>query len=165
MSRLTLLLFLCVLLLVAFAAPALAASPFDVSWSALDPGDDWAAQMINAVFPINGTQCSGNNCTGNAATVVGQIVGQLTGFVLAIAMFFICYQTLVNIHRVSESSQILTSSMTWLGVVRIGFAAIMMFPLQSGFSEGQALVVKASMWGITSASSTPSCARVAKSAA
>jgi conjugal transfer/type IV secretion protein DotA/TraY len=145
----TLTLFLSAALILALAAPALAASPFDVSWAALDPGDDWAAQMINDVFPINGSTCTGGtNCTGNAATVVGQIVGQLTGFVLAIAMFFICYQTLTNIHRVAESANILTDAMTSLGVVRIGFAAIMMFPLQSGFSEGQAFVVQASMWGI-----------------
>ena len=150
--RLTLFAFLCTGMILAFAAPspAQAANPFDVSWTALDPGDDWAAQMINAVFPINGNTCNTgtNNCTGNAATVVGQIVGQLTGFVLAIAMFFVVYQTIVNIHRVAESANILTDAMTSLGVVRIGFAAIMMFPLQSGFSEGQAAVVKASMWGI-----------------
>ena len=146
----TLIPFLSAALILALASPALAASPFDVSWTALDPGDDWAAQMINAVFPVNGSTCTGGgtNCTGNAATVVGQIVGQLTGFVLAIAMFFVCYQTLTNIHRVAESANILTDAMTSLGVVRIGFAAIMMFPLQSGFSEGQAFVVKASMWGI-----------------
>ena len=29
-------------------------SPFDISWSALDPGDDWSWQMLQSVFPING---------------------------------------------------------------------------------------------------------------
>ena len=33
-------------------------------------------------------------------------------------------------------------------LVRIGFAAIMMFPLTSGFSTGQAAVVQAAAWGI-----------------
>ena len=38
--------------------------------------------------------------------------------------------------------------MTTLAVVRIGFAAIMMFPLASGFSVGQAAVIQAAGWGI-----------------
>jgi len=133
-----------------FAGPALA-GPFDVSWQALDPGNDWAAQIINAVFPVNSTpNCNGGGvgCTGNASNVIGQIVGQLTGFTLAIGMFFVCYLTVINIHRVAESSHILTDAMTSLGIVRIGFAAVLMLPLQSGFSEGQALVVQAAMWGI-----------------
>jgi conjugal transfer/type IV secretion protein DotA/TraY len=63
-------------------------------------------------------------------------------------MAFVCYLTIINIHRVAESSQILTNAMTSLFVVRLGFGAIMMFPLSSGFSTGQAAVVQASMWGI-----------------
>jgi len=36
------------LLLLAIAGPALAqtTNPYDVSWSALDPGNDWAAQVL-----------------------------------------------------------------------------------------------------------------------
>lgn len=146
-----------ILILVAFAGPALAQTAnngFNLSWTVLDPGDDWVAQVIRSVFPINGNTCQAggatqpSTCTGTAATVVGTIVGQLTGFVLAIAMAFVCYLTIINIHRVAESSQILTNAMTSLFVVRLGFGAIMMFPLSSGFSTGQAAVVQASMWGI-----------------
>lgn len=132
------------LILIALAGPAFA-GPFDLSWAALDPGDDWSAQMIKSVFPVNGAPPLP---TGTAATVIGQIIGQLTGFVAAIAMFYVCYTTIMHIHRVAESSQILTNSMTSMFLVRIGFAAIMMFPLASGFSTGQAAVVQASMWGI-----------------
>jgi len=150
--------FFFILILIAFASPALAQTAnntgFNISWAALDPGTDWVAQVITSVFPINGNTCQGgggaqpSTCTGTAATVIGTIVGQLTGFVLAIAMAFVCYLTIINIHRVAESSQILTNAMTSLFVVRLGFGAIMMFPLSSGFSTGQAAVVQASMWGI-----------------
>ncbi|MBB4200208.1 hypothetical protein CCR94_02260 [Rhodoblastus sphagnicola] len=118
---------------------------FDVSWSALDPGDDWAWKTIQSVFPINGTPPTS---TGAAANVVGLIVGQLTGFVMALAMAFLCYITIMHIHRVSETSTLLTNGVTSLAVVRIGFAAIMMLPMNSGFSVGQSFVIQAAGWGI-----------------
>jgi conjugal transfer/type IV secretion protein DotA/TraY len=144
-----------VLLLVAGAGHALAqtatpSSPNNVSWSALDPGTDWSAQAIQSVFPVNG---SAANSTGNEATVIGTIVGQLTGFISAIAMAFVCYTSLVNIHRVAETANLLSRGMSSLFLVRIGFAAIMMFPLSSGFSTGQAAVVQTAMWGIGMAKS------------
>jgi conjugal transfer/type IV secretion protein DotA/TraY len=129
----------------AFAQTAPNSSGFNISWSALDPGNDWAAQAIESVFPVNGPAA---NSTGNEATVIGQIVGQLTGFVSAIAMAFVCYTTIMNIHRVAETANVLSRGMTSMFLVRIGFAAIMMFPLSSGFSAGQAAVVQAAMWGI-----------------
>ena len=61
---------------------------FNLSWSALDPGNDWAWTTIQSVFPVNGAPPTS---TGAAANVIGQIVGQLTGFVMAIAMAFLCY--------------------------------------------------------------------------
>src|SRR5208283_4395402 len=106
-------------------------SSFNISWSALDPGDDWTWQMLQSVFPV-----------------IGTLLGQITGLVMALAMFFLCYLTILNIHRVSESAQILTSAMTSMAAVRIGFAAIMMFPLSSGFSVGQAGVMQVAGWGI-----------------
>lgn len=143
---------LIIILLIALAGPAFAqaggggtGSGFDISWSALDPGNDWAAQMVKSVFPIDGTPA---NSTGNEATVIGKIVGELTGFVSAIAMFFVCYLTIINIHRVAETANVLSQGMSSLFLVRIGFAAIMMFPLSSGFSAGQAGVVQFAMWGI-----------------
>jgi len=120
-------------------------STFNISWSALDPGDDWAWQMLQSVFPISGTPPTN---TGTAATLIGTLLGQITGLVMALAMFFLCYLTIINIHRVSESAQILTSAMTSMAAVRIGFAAIMMFPLSSGFSVGQAGVMQVAGWGI-----------------
>ena len=120
-------------------------STFNISWSALDPGDDWTWAMLQSVFPVSGTPPTN---TGTAATLIGTLLGQITGLVMALAMFFLCYLTIINIHRVSESAQILTSAMTSMAAVRIGFAAIMMFPLSSGFSVGQAGVMQVAGWGI-----------------
>jgi len=136
------------LLLLAIAGPALAqtTNPYDVSWSALDPGNDWAAQVLRSIFPIAGG--TPGSSTGNEATVIGQIVGQFTGFVAAIAAAFVSYITIINIHRAAETSRILGSGQSSMFVVRLGFAGIMMFPLGGGFSAGQALVLQAAMAGV-----------------
>ena len=132
----------------AIAGPAFAqtTNPYDVSWSALDPGNDWAAQVLRSIFPIPGG--APGTSTGREATVIGQIVGQLTGFVAAIAAAFVAYTTIINIHRAAETSRILGSGQSWMFVVRVGFAGIMMFPLGGGFSAGQALVLQGAMVGV-----------------
>ena len=101
----------------AIAEPALAQQANDnVSWAALNPGNDWAAQVLKSLFPMYG---AGNApSTGNEATVIGQIVVQFTGFVAAIAAAFVCYNTIMNIHRAAESSRILGSGNTWMFVSR-----------------------------------------------
>lgn len=133
-------------LAVAGPASGQATNPYDVSWSALDPGNDWAAQVLRSLFPIPGG--TPGTSTGNEATVIGQIVGQLTGFVAAIAAAFVAYTTIINIHRAAETSRILGSGQSWMFVVRVGFAGIMMFPLGGGFSAGQALVLQGAMVGV-----------------
>jgi conjugal transfer/type IV secretion protein DotA/TraY len=141
---------LLLLLFIAVAVPAFAQAanpnPYNVSWSALAPGNDWAAQVLRSLFPIGGAGTGSS--TGNEATVIGQIAGQLTGFVAAIAAAFVAYITVINIHRAAETSRILGTGQTWMFVVRVAFAGIMMFPLTGGFSAGQALVLQAAMTGI-----------------
>jgi conjugal transfer/type IV secretion protein DotA/TraY len=120
-------------------------SGFNLSWSALDPGNDLSATIIQNVFPISGT----NGVSATQTTVIGQMIGEFTGFVAAIAMAFLCYSTIMQIHRGAETSRLLGNNMTSMFIVRLGFAAIMMFPMPSlGFSVGQAAVVKISLWGI-----------------
>ena len=144
-------------LIVATAAlvePALAqtatssSSAYNVSWSALSPGNDWAAQVIQSLFPVTGTTVSPGTSPGQETTVIQQIVGQFTGFIGAIACAFVAYTTIMNIHRAAESSRILGQGQSWMFVVRVGFAGVMMFPLGGGFSAGQALVMQAAMTGI-----------------
>ena len=135
------------------AGPALAqaTNPYDVSWAALNPGNDWSATVLNSLFPMQGAAPGAGNVQGlpaaGAATVIGQIAGQFTGFVAAIACAFVCYNVIMNIHRAAESSQILGSGQSWMFVVRTGFAGIMMFPLAGNFSAGQQLVMQGAMWG------------------
>src|SRR5208283_968325 len=77
---------LLIAVLTALAVPALAqtTSPYAVNWSSLNAGNDW--------------------------TVIGQLVGQFTGFVGAIACLFVCYTTLTNIHRAAETARALGSN-------------------------------------------------------
>ena len=141
-----------VLAVAALVEPALAqtapTNPYNVSWSALSPGNDWAAQVIQSLFPVTGTTVSPGTSPGQETTVIQQIVGQFTGFVGAIACAFVAYTTIMNIHRAAESSRILGQGQSWMFVVRVGFAGIMMFPLGGGFSAGQAMVMQAAMFGV-----------------
>src|ERR1700733_396355 len=148
MRKSWLLFFVVVVVVAALAEPAFAqaTNPYNVSWSALNPGNDWAAQVVQSLFPVNGA--TGTASTGSEATVIGQIVGQFTGFIAAIACAFVCYNTIMAIHRAAESSRILGSGQSWMFVARVGFAGIMMFPLGNGFSAGQGLVYQSAMWGV-----------------
>jgi len=142
------------LAIVVFAAiePAMAqapgTNPYDVSWAALNPGNDWAAQVIQSLFPIGGTTATPGTSPGTETTVIQTLVGQFTGFVAAIACAFVAYTTIMNIHRAAETSRVLGQGQTWMFVVRVGFAGIMMFPLGGGFSAGQAMVAQGAMWGV-----------------
>ena len=51
-------------------------------WSALDPGNDWTWQMLQSVFPVNGTPPT---ATGTAATVIGTLLGLDLEFLEALA--------------------------------------------------------------------------------
>ncbi len=150
MRKSWLLFFVVVVAAAAMADPAFAqaTNPYNVSWAALNPGNDWAAQVIQSLFPIGGTTASPGTSPGQETTVIQQIVGQFTGFVGAIACAFVVYTTIMNIHRAAESARVLGQGQSWMFVVRVGFAGIMMFPLGGGFSAGQALVMQAAMTGV-----------------
>ena len=147
-SRSLLIVLVLAVALAAIAGPAFAqpANPYNVSWAALDPGNDWAAQVIRSIFPIPGG--TPGTSTGNEANVIQLLVGQFTGFIAAIACAFVAYNVIMNIHRAAETSRILGTGQTWMFVVRVGFAGIMMFPLGGGFSAGQGLVMQAAMVGV-----------------
>ena len=139
------------LLLAALASPALAqgtptAPSYNMSWAALDPGNDWSAQVILSIFPVSPAP-GGAASPGAASTVIGTLVGTLTGFVAAIAMAWLCYGLIMQIFRGAETSRVLDRNMSAMFLVRMGFAAVMMMPLSSGFSAGQLLVVKTALWG------------------
>jgi conjugal transfer/type IV secretion protein DotA/TraY len=122
------------------------ASNFDTTWAALDPGDDWAAQVIQSIFPVSNG--SAPLQIGTAQTVIGTILGQLAGFALCLAAAFVCYGIILQIHRAAESGRVLSETTSSWWPVRTTLAVAMMFPLGTGFSAGQAGVVKVSLWGI-----------------
>ena len=122
------------------------ASTFDTTWAALDPGDDWAAQIVQSIFPVSGGTAPLQ--IGTAQTVIATMLGQLAGFALCLAAAFVCYGIIMQIHRAAESGRVLSESTSSWWPVRMTLAVAMMFPLGAGFSAGQAGVVKVSLWGI-----------------
>ena len=137
---------LLVLALVSAAGAAHADNAYQTTWSALSPGDDWAAQVVRSIFPVTNDPALPG--IGAESTVIGRMVGQLTGYVMAIAAAFMAYATIVQIHRAAETGRVLSNSTSSWAPVRLVFALAMMFPLASGFSAGQGAVVQVSMWGI-----------------
>ena len=138
-----------VLTLLGVAGTAHAQSPntYQTTWSALSPGNDWAAQVLWSLFPT-GSANTGLAGIGAASTVIGKMVGQLTGYIMALAVVFVAYSTIMQIHRAAETGRVLSSTTSSWAPVRLIFALAMMFPLSSGFSSGQAAVMQVAMWGI-----------------
>ena len=90
LSRLALALAL--LPLMAGSARAQAANPGGIAWAALDPGNDWTAQLIRSLFPIPGmTGATGGNAIGPEATVIGGMLGLLTGAIGVFMVAYLCY--------------------------------------------------------------------------
>ena len=148
--------FLLTLLLVGFAASAAHAqgagqNGYQTDWASLDPGDDWSAQVLRSLFPVTtGAALPG---IGAENTVIGAMLGQLTGFLLALAAVFVGYTTIIHIHRAAESGRVLSNTVSSWAPVRLCLAIGLMFPLPSGFSSGQWAVMKVSLWGIGAARS------------
>ncbi len=116
------------------------------TWSSLQPADDWSAQMLNSVFPT--TAATGATSIGAAQTVIGVMLGQLTGYVMALAAAFVAYTTIIQIVRAGETGRVLSKSTSSWAPVRLFFAIILMLPVSSGFSLGQTAVVQVAKWGI-----------------
>ena len=134
------------LLCIAGVAHAQTGNAYQTTWSALSPGNDWAAQVLRSLFPT--TSDPGLPGIGAESTVIGKMVGQLTGYIMAIAVVFVAYSTILQIHRAAETGRVLSSTTSSWAPVRLVLALAMMFPLPSGFSSGQAAVMQVAMWGI-----------------
>jgi conjugal transfer/type IV secretion protein DotA/TraY len=141
---------LLILLLVCAAMPAYAQSApsngFTTVWSSLDPGDDWSATIINNIFPT--TTGNGSSVIQSENTAIGQILGQFTGFIMALAAAWVSYATIIQIHRAAETGRVLSNVTSSWAPVRLFLAIVMMFPLSTGFSAGQGAVIQVAMWGI-----------------
>lgn len=146
MRRFKLLTIVSVLLLAADAAHAQGQNAYQTTWAALQPSNDWAAQVLWSLFPI--TNNAGLPGIGGAGTVIGKMIGQFTGYIMAIAIVFVAYSTIVQIHRAAETGRVLSSNTSSWAPVRMFLALALMFPLPSGFSSGQGAVMQVAMWGI-----------------
>ncbi|MGI4943010.1 MAG: hypothetical protein ACRYHQ_21000, partial [Janthinobacterium lividum] len=118
----------------------------DTTWSSLSTGDDWSATLLDSVFPITATQ--GTSSIGAEQTVIGLMLGQLSGYIMALALVFVAYTTIIQIHRAAETGRVLSNSTSSWAPVRLFFALMLMVPVSSGFSVGQMAVVQVAKWGI-----------------
>jgi len=137
-------------LLPLMAGPAMAqANPAGVVWSALSPGNDWTAQLIQSIFPVPGVAgATGGGAIGPEATVIGGMLGQLTGAVMVFMIAFLCYGLIQQSVAAAETGRVLGNrTNAWLPV-RLAFAGLMAFPVLGGFSTGHALVTQVGLWGI-----------------
>ena len=125
---------------------------FTTNWSALSPGNDWSATIINNIFPTSGNPptsgSGGGTIQSSEQTVIGQILGQFTGLIMALAAAWVSYATIIQIHRAAETGRVLSNTTSSWAPIRLFLAIIMMFPLSTGFSAGQGAVVQVAMWGI-----------------
>lgn len=132
------------------ASPAMAqANPAGVTWSALSPGDDWTAQLIQSIFPVPGMAgTTGGGGIGPEGTVIGVMLGQLTGAIMVFMIAYLCYGLIQQSVAAAETSRVLGNrTNAWLPV-RLAFAGLMAFPVLGGFSTGHAVVTQVGLWGI-----------------
>lgn len=137
-------------LLPVMAGPAMAqANPYSVVWNALSPGNDWTAQLIQSLFPAPGAGgATGGGAIGAEATVIGGMLGQLTGAVMIVMVAFIGYGLIQQSVAAAETARVLGNrTNSWLPV-RLGVAAMMAWPVLGGFSTGHVVVSQVGLWGI-----------------
>ncbi len=137
-------------LLPVMAGPVMAqANPYNVVWSALSPGNDWTAQLIQSLFPVGGPGgAAGGGAIGAEATVIGTMLGQLTGAVMIVMVAFIGYGLIQQSVAAAETARVLGNrTNSWLPV-RLVMAALMAWPVVGGFSTGHAVVSQVGLWGI-----------------
>jgi conjugal transfer/type IV secretion protein DotA/TraY len=133
-------------MIVAAHAQAAPVTPGTITWQQLTPGTDWSSQILNDLFPL-GTPSNAPGL-GGEQTVIGTMIGDLNGLVMLIAVAFVAYSTIIEIHRGAETGRVLSEKTSSWSPVRMGFAAIMMLPIANGFSVGQAGVIKVAGWAI-----------------
>ncbi len=140
---------LALLPLMAGSARAQAANPGGIAWAALDPGNDWTAQLIRSLFPVPGmTGANGGNTIGPEATVIGGMLGLLTGAIGVFMVAYLCYGLIQQSVAAAETSRVLGNrTNAWLPV-RLAFCGLLALPVLGGFSTGHALVTQVGLWGV-----------------
>ncbi|WP_169802072.1 DotA/TraY family protein [Neokomagataea thailandica] len=101
-----------------------------MSWSNLDPGDDWSWTVLQRIFPISGGE-----------TVTGTMLKWISVYVLMLAGLWISYASYLQIHKTAENGKIFSAKFNGWVPIRLIFALILMLPVYNGFSCGQQLVL------------------------
>ncbi|WP_094756217.1 DotA/TraY family protein [Acetobacter orientalis] len=114
------------------AGPTHAASGFEnVSWASLTASDDWSSRVLDSLFPMDGT----------SETATGTLLQWFTSFVALLALFWILYSVLAQIHKTAETGKVFSASFSGWVPVRAVASVIMMLPVLNGFSLGENLIV------------------------
>ncbi len=145
-GRIALPLLLLSIVLIATAHAAGSASQGQIGWGNLTPGSDWSNGILHQLFPASSSTATPG--LGGEQSVIGVMLGDFNGLAMLIATAFVAYSTIVEIHRGAETGRVLSEKTSSWSPVRMGFAAIMMIPLASGFSVGQESIMTGAGWGI-----------------
>lgn len=107
-----------------------------VSWASLQAGDDITGQILDSIFPMDGT----------TQTTTGLMLQWFSSYVALIASVWIFYSIIIQIHKTAESGKVFSASFSGWVPIRVIGAIIMMFPVTSngGYSLGQTLIMRAS---------------------
>jgi len=116
----------------------------DVSWTLLDPGTDLVAKAIRGLFPV----ASGTSAIGGASTVLSSMLGTFSAIGCAVMLAMAVYGTLVKAVHSAEHGTIRDGQASWWTPMRITLAAVLLFPLPSGYNSGQAVVTQVAIAGV-----------------
>ena len=121
--------------------------PSTLTWGALDPGNDFAAEAIRSIF-ANGAGGGPGGGIGPAGTVTGNLLGYIAGGVGLIMIMFVVYNAVVQATAAAESGRVRDERRSSWSVLRVALAALLLFPLANGFGAGQALLSQIALAGL-----------------
>lgn len=119
-----------------------------VDWALLDPGTDLVAEAIRGLFPV----ASGTSAIGGASTVLSSMLGTFSAIGGTVMLAMVLYNVLVKSMQSAERGVIRDGQASWWTPMRITLAAVLLFPLPSGYNAGQAVVTQVAVAGVGLAS-------------
>ena len=115
-----------------------------IDWALLDPGTDLVAEAIRGLFPV----ASGTSAIGGASTVLSNMLGTFSAMGCTVMLAMVLYNVLVKSVHSAERGVIREGQALWWTPMRITLAAVLLFPLPSGYNAGQAVVTQVAVAGV-----------------
>lgn len=115
-----------------------------IDWALLDPGTDLVAEAIHGLFPVG----SGTSAIGGASTVLSSMLGTFSAIGGTVMLAMVLYNVLVKSVHSAENGVIREGQALWWTPMRITLAAVLLFPLPSGYNAGQAVVTQVAVAGV-----------------